>query len=98
MSKKTLFLIVKIIKCYQFLISPILGNRCRYLPTCSDYFIEALKIHGILKGAYLGFNLLAHFKTFNFPVVFTRAANIYGPYQQSYRIVPKIIISILTCF
>ena len=41
------------------------------------------------------FNLLAHFKTFNFPVVFTRAANIYGPYQQSYRIVPKIIISIL---
>ena len=55
MSKKTLFLIVKIIKCYQFLISPILGNRCRYLPTCSDYFIEALKIHGILKGSYLGF-------------------------------------------
>ena len=42
------------------------------------------------------FNLLAHFKTFNFPVVFTRTANIYGPYQQSYRIVPKIIISILT--
>ncbi|MDA7442160.1 GDP-mannose 4,6-dehydratase [Candidatus Pelagibacter ubique] len=42
------------------------------------------------------FNLLAHFKTFNFPVTFTRAANIYGPYQQSYRIIPKIIISILT--
>ena len=42
------------------------------------------------------FNLLAHFKTFNFPVVFTRAANIYGPYQQSYRVIPKIIISILT--
>ena len=41
-------------------------------------------------------NLLAHYKTFNFPVVFTRAANIYGPYQQSYRIIPKIIISILT--
>ena len=42
------------------------------------------------------FNLLAHHKTFHFPVVFTRAANIYGPYQQSYRIIPKIIISILT--
>jgi len=41
------------------------------------------------------FNLLAYYKTYNFPVVFTRAANIYGPYQQSYRIIPKIIISIL---
>tara|TARA_B100000787_G_scaffold157784_1_gene134775 strand:- start:7197 stop:8189 length:993 start_codon:yes stop_codon:yes gene_type:complete len=41
-------------------------------------------------------NLLAHYKTYNFPVVFTRAANIYGPYQQSFRIIPKIIISILT--
>lgn len=42
------------------------------------------------------YNLLAYFKTFNFPVVFTRTANIYGPYQQSFRIIPKIIISILT--
>jgi len=42
------------------------------------------------------FNLLAFYKTYNFPVVFTRAANIYGPYQQSYRIITKIIISILT--
>ena len=41
-------------------------------------------------------NLIAYCKTFNFPVVFTRAANIYGPYQQSFRIIPKIIISILT--
>jgi dTDP-glucose 4,6-dehydratase len=38
-------------------------------------------------------NLLAHFKTFNFPAVITRAANIYGPCQQAYRIVPKSIIS-----
>ena len=41
-------------------------------------------------------NLIAHMKAFKFPVVFTRAANIYGPYQQNYRIIPKIIISILT--
>ena len=41
-------------------------------------------------------NLLAYYKTYKFPVVFTRAANIYGPYQQSFRIIPKIIISILT--
>ena len=42
------------------------------------------------------FNLLAFYKTYNFPVVFTRTANIYGPHQQSYRIITKIIISILT--
>jgi dTDP-glucose 4,6-dehydratase len=41
-------------------------------------------------------NLIAYYKNYNFPVVFTRAANIYGPYQQSFRIIPKIIISILT--
>lgn len=42
------------------------------------------------------FNLTAYYKTFNFPVVFTRAANIFGPYQQNFRIIPKVIISILT--
>ena len=38
------------------------------------------------------FNLYAHYKNFNFPVVFTRAANIFGPHQQLYRIVPISII------
>ena len=42
------------------------------------------------------FNLIAYYKNFNFPVVFTRAANIFGPYQQNFRIIPKVIISILT--
>ena len=35
-------IIIKIIKLYQFLISPYLGNNCRYLPTCSEYFIDSL--------------------------------------------------------
>ena len=43
-------ILIIIIKTYQFLISPFLGNRCRYLPTCSEYFIEALKTHGLKKG------------------------------------------------
>ena len=49
--KKILILIIKI---YQFLISPLLGNRCRFLPTCSEYFIEALQNHGLIKGFGLG--------------------------------------------
>ena len=41
------------IKGYKFLISPLLGNSCRYLPTCSDYCIEALKSYGLFKGSYM---------------------------------------------
>ena len=43
-------ILIKIIKCYKLLISPLLGNSCRYLPTCSDYSIEALKTFGFFKG------------------------------------------------
>ena len=46
-------ILVKLIKGYQFLISPLLGNSCRYLPTCSEYSIEALKTYGLLKGTLL---------------------------------------------
>ncbi len=47
-------ILIFIIKIYQFLISPLFGSKCRFLPTCSEYFIEALKNHGILKGFYFG--------------------------------------------
>ena len=47
-------IIIFIIKIYQFLISPLLGSRCRFLPTCSEYFIEAIQVHGLIKGFSLG--------------------------------------------
>ena len=43
-------MLIKFIKGYKFIISPLLGNSCRYLPTCSEYSIEALKTFGFLKG------------------------------------------------
>ena len=43
-------ILILIIKFYKFLISPLLGNRCRYLPTCSEYSIDALKEYGFFKG------------------------------------------------
>ena len=46
--------IVKIIKFYQYILSPYLGNNCRYLPTCSEYFIDCLKEFGFFKGCFLG--------------------------------------------
>ena len=47
-------ILIFIIKIYQYLISTLLGNRCRFLPTCSEYFIEALKTQGLTKGFKLG--------------------------------------------
>ena len=46
-------ILIRIIKLYKFFISPFLGNSCRYMPTCSEYSIEALNTFGFLKGLYL---------------------------------------------
>ena len=55
MSKLLISLNIYLIKSYQFIISPIFANKCRYFPTCSQYYIDALKTHGFVKGTYLGF-------------------------------------------
>mgnify|MGYP001341150389 FL=1 len=47
-------ILIKLIYLYQLILSPILGNNCRYLPTCSQYFIDSLKEYGFLKGCVLG--------------------------------------------
>ena len=46
--------LVWLIRAYQVAISPMLGNRCRFFPSCSDYTMEALQTHGVLKGIWLG--------------------------------------------
>ena len=48
-------ILIKLIKGYKFFISPLLGQSCRYLPTCSEYSIEALKKYGVFKGLYISF-------------------------------------------
>ena len=52
-NKIITYQIIIIIKFYQFFISPILGQNCRYLPTCSEYSIQSIKKFGIFKGAFL---------------------------------------------
>jgi uncharacterized protein len=44
---------IGLIKIYQWVISPILGPKCRFTPTCSQYGVEAFKKHGVFKGFYL---------------------------------------------
>ncbi len=51
MTVKRLGLVL--IRGYQRLLSPILGSRCRYYPTCSDYAYEAVNRHGLFKGSWL---------------------------------------------
>ncbi len=41
------------IRAYQLAISPMLGNRCRFYPSCSDYSMEALQRHGVFRGLWL---------------------------------------------
>ena len=46
-------LLIRLIRFYQKFMSPLLGQNCRFYPTCSQYAIEALSNHGALKGSSL---------------------------------------------
>lgn len=54
LRKIILFPFIFLIRFYQVVISPILPSACRFEPTCSQYTLEALKVHGLLKGGFLG--------------------------------------------
>ena len=50
---------IALIKIYQWVISPWFGPKCRFTPTCSNYAIEALRKHGIIKGGWLAAKRIA---------------------------------------
>ncbi|MGB8694188.1 MAG: membrane protein insertion efficiency factor YidD [Steroidobacteraceae bacterium] len=47
-----------LIRAYQRVLSPLLGPRCRFYPSCSQYALEALEIHGLLSGSWLALRRL----------------------------------------
>lgn len=47
-------LLIGIVRGYQLLVSPFLGNNCRYVPSCSAYTIEAMEKWGPLRGIWMG--------------------------------------------
>jgi putative membrane protein insertion efficiency factor len=48
-----ILLLIIPVKIYQLVISPLMPASCRHLPTCSEYAVEALKIHGVIRGSWL---------------------------------------------
>ncbi|WP_075522710.1 membrane protein insertion efficiency factor YidD [Candidatus Pelagibacter communis] len=59
-------ILIKIIRLYQYFLSPLLGNSCRYLPTCSEYSIEALKTFGFYKGLIISIRRILSCHPFKF--------------------------------
>jgi len=51
-------MLIVLVRGYQLLISPMLGPRCRFHPTCSQYAIEALRVHGAIRGSWLALRRL----------------------------------------
>jgi uncharacterized protein len=54
------FLLQGLIRIYQYALSPLLGRRCRFFPSCSEYAAEAVEKYGALRGLGLGLKRLSH--------------------------------------
>ncbi len=54
MTKLLIKFKINLIKMYRYIFSPLLGNNCRYITSCSEFYIESLKKYGLLKGSYMG--------------------------------------------
>ena len=75
-------ILIKIIKSYKFFISPLIGHSCRYLPTCSEYSIEALKEFGLAKGTFLSLKriLSCH------PIKFLGGGDGFDPVKKNIKV------------
>ena len=75
-------ILIKFIKGYKFLISPLFGNSCRYLPTCSEYSIEALKNYGFLKGSYMSLKRIISCH----PIKFLGGGEGFDPVEKNVKV------------
>lgn len=65
LSKAIQYPFLLIIRIYRYTISPLLGPRCRFYPSCSSYAEEAIKIHGVSKGGWLAVKRICRCHPFN---------------------------------
>ena len=75
-------ILIKIIKGYTFFISPVFGHSCRYLLTCSEYSIEALKEFGLAKGTFMSIKriLSCH------PIKFLGGGGGFDPVKKNFKV------------
>ena len=53
------FILIQLLKAYKYFISPLLGNRCRFYPSCSEYMMTSIERFGVIKGIGLGVKRLS---------------------------------------
>ena len=75
-------ILIKLIKGYKYLVSPLFGYSCRYLPTCSQYSIDALKELGLFKGLLMSIKriLSCH------PVKFLGGGEGFDPVKKKMKV------------
>jgi putative membrane protein insertion efficiency factor len=82
------------IRLYQLLISPLLGPRCRFYPSCSAYAVEALTSHGALRGTWLALRRLGRCHPWNpggvDPVPPSRSGTVPTPLPQQHLSVKRV--------
>ena len=76
------YILICLIKIYKFFISPLLSPSCRYLPTCSEYSIEALKEFGLAKGSFMSLKriLSCH------PIKFLGGGDGFDPVKKQMKV------------
>ena len=86
-----------IIKFYKYFISPFFPVSCRYLPTCSEYFIDSIKLNGIFKGSFLGIknnyeiNIIEDLEFLNDSTYFHKNRNIKYNISKSSNIKQNLV-------
>ena len=74
-------ILIKLIKAYKYLISPLLGHSCRYLPTCSEYSIDALNEHGFFKGLFMSIKRILSCN----PIKFLGGSEAFDPVKKEIK-------------
>lgn len=73
-------LLIGLVRLYQISLSPLLGNSCRFEPSCSAFFIEAVRLHGAWRGGWMGLRRLFRCHPFH--------AGGYDPVPAAYPFKP----------
>ncbi|MGQ9621248.1 MAG: membrane protein insertion efficiency factor YidD [Bacteroidales bacterium] len=92
MKKAIVFILSVPVHFYRYFISPLLRPSCRHLPTCSEYMLEALRLHGPFWGLYMGINRILRCRpggTHGYDPVPLLKFRKYSPFKYLFRKQPK---------